>query len=183
MSGALSAGRTQYGRQAYAFVTSRVTCTTRWAAPGGFLKVLATSTSYGIFAKTNRQVLASGTKQRVTEYGLVPEPIETEVGWPEEPGIFCFPPLAAFVAGAGRLMLALLECCVTDLGGSYVMCDTDSMTIVATERGGLVPCPGGPEQFRRGPAGRHPKGAPWYFPPIFSLLNHGARPGTSSPRC
>ena len=31
-------------------------------------------------------------------------------------------------------MLGLLERCVTDLGGGYAFCDTDSMAIVATER-------------------------------------------------
>jgi hypothetical protein len=40
-------------------------------------------------------------------------------------------------------MLALLERCVTDAGGQYVLCDTDSMAIVATEDGGAVPCLGG----------------------------------------
>ncbi len=30
-----------------------------------------------------------------------------------------------------------------DAGGSYVLCDTDSMAIVASEQGGLVPCAGG----------------------------------------
>jgi hypothetical protein len=47
------------------------------------------------------------------------------------------------VAGA-RLMLAVLDHCVSKLQGTYVMEDTDSMAIVATEHGGLVPCPGGP---------------------------------------
>jgi len=60
-----------------------------------------------------------------------------------------FPTIAAFIAGAARLMLALLERCVTDLGGTYAMCDTDSMAIVASESGGLISCPGGPEKLRR----------------------------------
>ena len=46
-------------------------------------------------------------------------------------------------------MLALLERCVADRGGTYAMCDTDSMAIVATKDGGPVPCPGGPERIRR----------------------------------
>jgi hypothetical protein len=58
------------------------------------------------------------------------------------PGAYCFPPLAALIAGAARLMLALPERSATDLGGTYAMCDTDSMAIVATETGGLKPCPG-----------------------------------------
>ena len=40
-------------------------------------------------------------------------------------------------------MLALLERCVTDLCGTYAMEDTDSMAIVATQRGGLIECEGG----------------------------------------
>lgn len=40
-------------------------------------------------------------------------------------------------------MLALLERLITDAGGVYASCDTDSMAIVATENAGLIPCPGG----------------------------------------
>jgi len=119
---------------------------------GGFLKVLANSTSYGIFAEMNRQERGGDRRQPVKVYGLDPDPFETSVLAPEEPGAWCFPPLAAFIAGAARLMLALLERSVTDLGGTYAMADTDSMAIVATERGGLVPCPGGSERLRRKPA-------------------------------
>jgi len=35
-------------------------------------------------------------------------------------------------------MLALLERMVKDLGGTYLLTDTDSMLFVASERGGLV---------------------------------------------
>jgi hypothetical protein len=117
-----------------------------------FLKVLANSTSYGVFAEMNRQDLGEEQRERVTVHGLDDVPFAATVTGPEEPGAFCFPPLAAFIAAAARLMLALLERCVTDLGGTYAMCDTDSMAIVATETGGLVPCPGGPERLRSKPA-------------------------------
>ena len=40
---------------------------------------------------------------------------------------------------AARLMLALLEHCVSELGGAYAMEDTDSMAFVATEQGGTFP--------------------------------------------
>ena len=59
----------------------------------------------------------------------------THVSTPEEPGAYFFSPFAACIAGAARLMLALLERCVTDAGGWYAMCDTDSMAIVATKDG------------------------------------------------
>ena len=39
-------------------------------------------------------------------------------------------------------MLAMLERCVTDLGGTWAFCDTDSMAIVATEDGRPDPVPG-----------------------------------------
>jgi len=60
------------------------------------------------------------------------------------PGKYCFPPLASLTTGAARLMLALLEFKVGVMGGTYAMEDTDSMAIVATKSGGLLPCPGGP---------------------------------------
>jgi hypothetical protein len=49
-------------------------------------------------------------------------------------------------------MLALLEHSVRDLGGTYAMEDTDSMAIVATEQGGLVPCDGGSDRLPDGRA-------------------------------
>jgi hypothetical protein len=58
----------------------------------------------------------------------------------EEPGEYCFPPAAALITAAARLMLALLERTVEDSGGNYAFCDTDSMAIVATEQPGLVKC-------------------------------------------
>ena len=64
------------------------------------------------------------------------------VAHPEVPGEYCFPPLASLITGAARLMLALLEICVTELGGTYAMEDTDSMAIVATEQGGTIYCQG-----------------------------------------
>jgi hypothetical protein len=105
------------------------------------LKVLANATSYGIYAEMNRQE----TEMRVKVHcqGIDPEPYECSVIHPEKPGEFCFPPLASLITGAARLMLALLERSVSDLGGTYAMEDTDSMAIVATEHGGIVRSKGG----------------------------------------
>jgi hypothetical protein len=44
-------------------------------------------------------------------------------------------------------MLTLLERSVSDVGGAYAMCDTDSMAIVATRDGGLIACPGGAQRL------------------------------------
>lgn len=115
-----------------------------------FLKVLANSTSYGIFAEMRPHELPVGKKEQVNVYGLDEEPFIAEVATPEEPGEFTFPPMGALIPGSGRLMLAVLERLVADAGGVFAFCDTDSMAIVATERGGLVLCPGGPERLPDG---------------------------------
>jgi len=105
------------------------------------LKVLANATSYGIYAEMNRQETEKRVK--VQCQGIDPEPYECSVIHPEHPGEFCFPPLASLITGAARLMLALLEHSVSELGGTYAMEDTDSMAIVATRHGGIIPCKGG----------------------------------------
>lgn len=112
-----------------------------------FLKVLANSGSYGIYAEMNRQE-APGT---TTAYSNTDDPYTVRVDHPETPGRYCFPPIAACITAAARLMLALLERSVTDLGGEWVFCDTDSMAIVATQTGGdLLACPGGAHRLPDG---------------------------------
>jgi hypothetical protein len=108
-----------------------------------FLKVLANSTSYGVFAEFVRHELSGKRKQTVVVWNADGKTFESQTHAPEEPGEFSFPPLAALITAAARLMLALLEVRVGERGGSYAFCDTDSMAIVASEDGGLVPCPGG----------------------------------------
>lgn len=115
-----------------------------------FLKVLANSASYGIYAEMVRQELGRQSTDRVTVHGLDRASFIAEVGAPEEPGEYCFPPLAACITGAARLMLALLEHEVTQAGGTYAFCDTDSMAVIATQHGGLTPCPGGPHHSSDG---------------------------------
>ncbi len=105
------------------------------------LKVLANAASYGIYAEMIRQ--ESDQKVNVTCHGIDTEPFTCRVAHPDVPGKYCFPPLASLITGAAHLMLALLEHCVCELDGTYAMEDTDSMAIIATEHGGMVPCPGG----------------------------------------
>lgn len=112
------------------------------------LKVLANASSYGIYAEMNRQ--ESEKKIKVNCRGIDARPYTCHVAHPENPGEYCFPPLASLITGAARLMLALLEHSVSRLGGTYAMEDTDSMAIVATERGGIIPCPGGRHQTKDG---------------------------------
>src|SRR5258708_6616710 len=91
-------------------------------------------------------------KAEVTCHGIDPNPYTCSVAHPEFPGEFWFAPLGSLITAGARLMLALLEHCVSKLHGTYVMEDTDSMAIVATEHGGFVPCPGGPFEMAAGHA-------------------------------
>lgn len=116
----------------------------RMAGTEQFLKVLANSASYGIFVELNRK---DGEQADCDVWAGGSEPFRCTVRDPEEPGAFFFPPLATLITGAARLVLALLERCVTDAGGSYAFCDTDSMAIVSSEPGGLIVCAGGPERL------------------------------------
>jgi hypothetical protein len=114
------------------------------------LKVVANAASYGIYAEMNRQ--ESDEETNVVCHGIDPQPFTCKVNHPDVPGKYCFPPLASLITSAARLMLALLERCVSELGGTYAMEDTDSMAIVATQRGGPIPCPGGASMVRGKPA-------------------------------
>ena len=107
------------------------------------LKMVANAGAYGIYSEINPRARRKGETTPVLVHGRK-EAFRDRVTAPEDPGRYCFPPFASCITGAARLMLALLERCVTDLGGTWAFCDTDSMAIVATETGGLVPCPGGP---------------------------------------
>jgi hypothetical protein len=112
------------------------------------LKVLANAASYGIYGEMHRK--ESEKKERILCQGIDPEPYSCSVLHPETPGEYCFPPFASLITGAARLMLALLEYSVWELGGTYAMEDTDSMAVVATENGGLIPCKGGKERTQNG---------------------------------
>ena len=116
-----------------------------------FLKVLANSGSYGIYAEMIRHERPAGSPERVTVHPGTGAAFTAKVTAPEEPGAYCFPPIAACITGAARLMLALLERAVTDAGGTWAFCDTDSMAIVATPTGGdLIACPGGDQHLPDG---------------------------------
>ncbi len=112
-------------------------------ALSAFLKVLANSGSYGVFSELNTSDTPPGTTDKVRVFSGSHSPFDAAVPGREVPGPLCFPPLAACITGSARLMLAMLEQCVTDAGGVWAFCDTDSLAIVATADGRLVPCPGG----------------------------------------
>jgi hypothetical protein len=103
-----------------------------------FLKITANATAYGVLARFDRR--EHDKKTDLTVYGPDDEPIAGAWKTPEDPGPFCFPPVAASITAGARLMLALLERLLHDHGGHYAFCDTDSMAIVASPRGATIPC-------------------------------------------
>jgi hypothetical protein len=113
------------------------------------LKNIVNAGSYGIYSEFNARERRQGETTPVQVHGRK-EPFNDRVAAPEDHGRYCFPPFASCITGAARLMLAMLERMVTNLGGTWAFCDTDSMAIVATEEGGLVACPGGPYRLPDG---------------------------------
>ena len=53
------------------------------------------------------------------------------------------PHIGSLVTAGGRLLLAILEKCIADAGGTYLFCDTDSAAIVSTKRRQQIPMPDG----------------------------------------
>lgn len=108
-----------------------------------FLKILANSTSYGTYLELNPVRVDPGSRPRIAVYSgehvfeqCAPDTIE-------QPGSFYFPLLGALITSGGRLLLAMIERCVRDAGGTYLCCDTDALTIVASKEGGPVQMPDG----------------------------------------
>src|SRR5215469_10402233 len=56
-------------------------------------------------------------------------------------------PLGSLITSAGRLLLAMLERCITDASGTYLFCDTDSAAIVSTQRRQQVAMPDGTADY------------------------------------
>jgi len=106
-----------------------------------FLKICANSTSYGMFYELTPQKRAKPVKVRVFSGEHHHEQYVETI---EKPGEWYFPPIASLITGGAHLFLAMLERCITDKGGRYLFCDTDSMCIVASENGGGVGCPNEP---------------------------------------
>ena len=108
-----------------------------------FLKILANSTSYGTYLELNPVKINARKRPRLTVYSgerVFDQPAPDSI---ERPGKFYFPLLGALITAGGRLLLAMIECCVRDSGGTYLCCDTDALVIVASRHGGIVEMPDG----------------------------------------
>ena len=94
-----------------------------------WLKILANSGSYGLFVELNPNE-SNSTKLKVFSGE---ESFETTSDVVEEPGKWFAPHIASLITSGGRLLLAMLERCIADAGGTYLFCDTDSAAIVSAE--------------------------------------------------
>jgi hypothetical protein len=107
-----------------------------------FLKILANAGCYGIYAEVNKLQVGKNKAKKIGIFSGELSGTERTCVM-EVPGPWYFPPVASLITAGGRLLLAMLERMVSDAGGTYLMCDTDSMAIVSSEKGGFVHCEGG----------------------------------------
>jgi hypothetical protein len=106
-----------------------------------WLKILANSGSYGLFVELNPNE-ADSTKLRVFSGE---ESFETTSDVVEEPGKWFAPHVASLITSGGRLLLAMLERCIADAGGTFLFCDTDSAAIVSAKHKQRITMPNGAE--------------------------------------
>ena len=103
-----------------------------------WLKIFANSI-YGFFVELNPERKKNNVPVKVFS-GEKNFPADSDVI--ENPGPWFFPPLASLITSGGRLLLAMTEACVEAKKGTYLFCDTDSLAIVASKKGGLLRIPG-----------------------------------------
>jgi hypothetical protein len=103
-----------------------------------WLKILANSI-YGFFVELNPELQSNRVPVDVFS-GEANFRDDSDVI--ENPGAWFFPPLASLITSGGRLLLAMTEACVKEKRGTHLFCDTDSLAIVASKRGGLLRIPG-----------------------------------------
>ncbi len=106
-----------------------------------WLKILANSGSYGLFMELNPNK-ARNARLKVFSGD---ESFETTSDVVEEPGAWFAPHVAPLITAGGRLLLGMLEKCITDAGGTYLFCDTDSAAVVSSEHRQRVTMPDGAE--------------------------------------
>jgi hypothetical protein len=109
---------------------------------GYWLKIFANA-MYGFFAEVNpynvHPLPVKVFKGKNSHYIYEPEqnPRDTVVTI-ERPGPWYAPYLASLITSGGRLLLAMLEQCVEERGGTYLYADTDALGICASDHGGSL---------------------------------------------
>jgi hypothetical protein len=92
------------------------------------IKIIANSTSYGIFIEVNRD--DAPKSERLDVYGPNGEREHIWTKGIEDPGRYFHPLLGVLITGAARLMLGITEKRVLDCGLDWAFCDTDSLAII-----------------------------------------------------
>jgi hypothetical protein len=92
------------------------------------LKIIANSTSYGIFIEVNRDDAPEG--EPLSVFGPNGEHRLVYSRAIEDPGRYFNPLLGVLITGAARLMLGIAEKLTLDCGLDWAFCDTDSLAIV-----------------------------------------------------
>jgi hypothetical protein len=103
-----------------------------------WLKILANSI-YGFFVELNPEIKNRNVPVKVFSGEKIFSDHSDVI---EKPGAWFFPPLASLITSGGRLLLAMTEACVKEKQGTYLFCDTDSLAIVASKKGGPLRIPG-----------------------------------------
>jgi hypothetical protein len=124
------------------------------------IKILANSTSYGIFIEIQRD--NAPKPEPLNLFAADGNCIETQSKAIEQSGKYFHPLLGTLITGAARLMLALSERVAKDQGLGWAFCDTDSLAIARPE--GMVRA-----QFRK----RAARVVEWFEP-----LNPYEKPGS-----
>jgi hypothetical protein len=104
-----------------------------------FLKIFASSGSYGLFVEVNPKELDETAAIGIFSGEHSHEETSKEI---EEAGRWYSPILGSLIAAGGRLLLTMLERCVADANGTYLFCDTDSLCIVSSQESQPLRIPG-----------------------------------------
>ena len=102
------------------------------------IKVVGNGLAYGVWLRTDRR------ERSVAGSIHLPDGMTHTVQVDEDPHLWTFPPFSSLETAGGRLLLSMLEAHLRNEGGLWSSCNTDSATIVSSEAGGNVACPGGP---------------------------------------
>ncbi len=119
------------------------------------LKTVESSLGYGIFVEYNEehrgaQVADVWTGDHHFTCPLVDPHTRRRLRPEEYPGKYFHPLVAGPITSSTRLLLTMMERMIRDADGTWALMDTDSVQIVATRDGGLVPCPDGPHRLPNG---------------------------------
>jgi len=107
------------------------------------MKTIGNGTAYGNWIRLDQLPMAGTVRVQQLDGRCERQRVDR----PEDPGRWTFPPFASAVTAGGRLLVAILQRQLFDVGGLFVSANTDSATVVSTPAGGLVACPGGPERL------------------------------------